>query len=185
MTIVIALMILFEIIVLGLGVFSLVIMKKKSMKKINKIIGVLMILFIVFNTCITLIVLINSAINSTGAFIIYNCVAMSITLYFDVYIGILFIKFHKNLKEDKIFLKENSVLLSSIGKNFIYRTLIEVVAGITLTIINGIYNYNGFDITVFLSSNLFFSFTLGLFFFVISILLDRSIEMYEENKLTI
>ncbi len=90
----------------------------------------------------------------------------------------------KNLRKNIIFDKKNQNSIHEIACAFIYWTITEAILGIIIAIIRNI-NSVGYEYSITISTSFFIYLLLGVTFSIIEILFERSIEIYEENKLTI
>ena len=156
----------------------------KFLKKFMKImIGVIVISFI-----ISLIASIIEYIETPLIFVV--AVEKIISLYFILVISNYSIKFVNNLIEDKIFVKDNHEYLLEVSKTFIYYSLISAIGGIIMSIVHGVIinvteTFVNTSYTITISSSFFMNLLFGVIFYVLSLIFERSVELYEENKLTI
>ena len=93
--------------------------------------------------------------------------------------------FAKNLNQDRIYVKENATALLEVSKVFVVYSIVNAIGGITVAIINNIAQYPNFNYTVVISSAFFVYLLIGVVFYLLHLLFVRSIEIYEENQLTI
>ena len=89
----------------------------------------------------------------------------------------------KNIKNNKIFIKENINELDNISTLFIYTTLFTSVSGIFIKLINA-FIQNEIIISFSMSYSFILYLILGIAFHIISILFRKGIETKEENKPT-
>ena len=109
------------------------------------------------------------------------------TLIYLVYFTYIFINTKKllfNLKADNIFLEENYHLTKRIGQIFLYLALTESLAGLFLDFLD-VLNGGDFAFNVTTNFSIFIFVIVGLVLFLISKILQKSIEIYQENELTI
>lgn len=107
----------------------------------------------------------------------------AIEMFFIILIGYYSINLLKNLADDKIYDKTNPETLLNISKSFIYYALTSVVGGFAMTIISLL--SNNIKLGFYISTSFFIFILLGVIFYILSLLFERSIDIYEENQLTI
>ena len=106
-----------------------------------------------------------------------------IEMFFIILIGYYSINLLKNLALDKIYDRTNPETLVNISKSFIYYALTSVVGGLVMTTIS--FLSKNLKLGFFISTSFFIFILLGVIFYVLSLLFERSIDIYEENQLTI
>ena len=122
-------------------------------------------------------------INLSEAMLILFAKTMIYLVYF-TYIFINTQKLLMNLKDDKIFVKENYFYTKKIGQIFLYLALTESLSGLFLDILD-VLNGGNFAFNVTTNFTIFIFVIIGLVLFLISKILQKSIEIYQENELTI
>lgn len=156
----------------------------KFLKKFMKI----MITIIIISFVITLIASIIEFIDKPLIYVV--AVERIISFYFILVIANYSMKFVNNLIEDKIFVKENHEYLLEVSKTFFYYSLVSSIGGIVMSLVHSVivettesFVNTGYTITI--SSSFFMNLLFGVIFYVLSLIFERSVELYEENKLTI
>lgn len=186
MFIVVILLILVQALCICFALKCLKLTKNKDIKYISKFLMkfikiLLVILLIAF--ALSLVIMVITYYDSSLLFVVV--VQGVIDLFFIMMIGNYGIKFIKNLNQDLIFVKDNSVFLLEISRTFIYYSIVNGIGGVVVAIITNIFNSPNFDYNIFISTEFFMYLLFGIVFYVIHLLFERSIEIYEENKLTI
>lgn len=186
MFIVVLIMFIIQVLCLGFAFYCLKITKNNNIKEATKLFKRIMKVILGLTIVIFLIVTTLSVIAYINSILLVVVLADAvISLFFTMILISYGIKFLKNLEEDKIYISENSKYLLEVSRTFIYCFIVNGVTGIILAIVTNIANYPNFDYTITFSATYFLYLLLGVVFYVIHMLFERSIELYEENQLTI
>ena len=179
-------MISIQFICLLFGFYCLKLTKSSNIKEVSKFLKKFMKILLVTLIVAYSISIISSFIQFYNSFLVsVLLVEAIINFYIIIEISKHGIKFIDNLNNDLIFIKDNSNCLLEIARLFILYSLINGIAGITLTIIKNIIDSPNFDYTISISTSFFMYILIGMVFYIIHLLFERSIEIYEENQLTI
>jgi len=171
---------------IGFAFKCLKLTKNKDMKYLSKFLSkfikvILIILIIGFS-----IALIMSVISYYDSVLILVVLTQAvINIFFIIVIGKYGIKFSNNLRNDLIYVKENANYLLEVSRTFIYYSIVNAISGITIAIITNIISYPNLDYQILIPTDFFMYLLFGIVFYVIHLLFERSIEIYEENELTI
>lgn len=187
MTVLFILLILIEVLCIVFAFKCLKITKNKDINYVSKFLGKFMkilLTIIIISYIISLIIYINFFFELPNL-IIAVCASFIIQGFFIIMITKYGLAFIKNLENDIIYNKDNVTYLTEISRTFIYYSIVEVITGFLVTFIVNIIQYPDFNISTSISTSFFMNLLLGIVFYVISLLFERSIEIYEENKLTI
>lgn len=123
--------------------------------------------------------------------IIQNKESMYVIVYFAKFIiEITFLiiiykegkKLLNNIENNVIFDHKNVLSVTSIGKQFLLLTLVEIITGLFFGVVSFVTN-GKFTLTTNPVMILFIA--IGLIMLIVSFILKKAIEIYEENKLTI
>lgn len=180
------LMVLLQIISLGFAFYCLKLTHNKDIKTVSK--------FLVnFMKILLFIIIISSCINTIFLLFTYWKSFLVIVIIFESVVNIFImieitkygLRFVNNLNKDILFVKDNSTYLLEVSRLFILYSIINGIGGITLAIIENISNSPNFNYSISISTTFFINLLIGLIFYVLHLLFERSIELDEENKLTI
>lgn len=90
-----------------------------------------------------------------------------------------------NLEVNLIFEESNADLTFQIGSYFIYMAIVEIVSGFILSIVNFMMNTTWKEFYFQVNTTITLFFAIGLILLVVSFILRKAIELYNENQLTI
>ena len=187
MEFIVVIMLAIQALCIGFCIFCIKLTNNKNIDYLSKFLKKFIITLIVvlaISYLISIAGLVKYYIDT--ALLLVVLVKSIIEIFFLVTICTNLIKFYNNLINDVIFSIDNSQLTKNNGKAFLYYALVEAIGGIVFTVFNNMISSDyGFNYTILISSSFFIYIFLGVVFYLISILFDRSIEIYEENKLTI
>ncbi len=126
----------------------------------------------------------------TGIAILYSELVFVLFVKTLIYISI-FIVIYKNtrqllkhLKNDEIFVLDNVQHTETIGKGFAYLALTELIAGLVIQLFYFLSQIST-NFTIQVNTETLVYMAIGLLLIIISKILYKAIEIYEENKLTI
>lgn len=186
MIVIVILLILLQVLCIGFAFKCLKLTKCKDMNYLSKfllkfvkiLLGVIIIAF-AFSVIILVVTYYDSIL------LLVVIIQSIIDLYFIIMIGNYGIKFINNLNKDLIYVKDNATYLLEISRTFIYYSIVNGIAGVVVAIITNIISSPHFDYNILISTEFFMFLLFGIVFYVIHLLFERSIEIYEENELTI
>lgn len=186
MFIVVLIMFIIQALCLGFAFYCLKVTKNDNIKEATKLFKRIMKIILGLIIVIFLIVTTLSIITYADSILLVVVLADSvISLFFTMVLISYGTKILKNLEEDRIYISENSKYLLEISRTFIYYSIVNGLTGIILAIVTNIANYPNFDYTINISTTFFLYLLLGVVFYIIHMLFERSIALYEENQLTI
>lgn len=177
--------ILILIVIVTIGILRLINLKddKKVVKSLKKYV------YIIFSFLFTLYIILGVAgvylVKESDLFII-PIIRMIFELLFFIVIFKKSKQLLKNLEEDLIFEDSNVKLIKDIANQFLYLTLVHIIAGLILGLVVFIIGV-GFVHEIMFSTNTLIVIYIGiaLLLLVISVIMKKAIEIYNENKLTI
>lgn len=138
---------------------------------------------IVFYLVLQVIFLIIAYNEMAGnGFVVVNITKTVISIVFFIYIYLAAKTLLENLESNTIFNKENVDSVKDMGLLFIYLSITEIAFGFLF----GLLTYESSQHFVIESNNVLYVYIiLGLVLNVVSLILKRAVEIYEENQLTI
>ena len=179
-------MIMLQLVVIGFAVVCLQLTKKTDIKDISLFLERFMkILLVILFICQGIVIVTSLAEYIDSILVLIVAVKAIIEIYLYIVIAKYSIKFIKNLINDEIYVHSNVQCLTEVSRTFIYFAIINSIAGIVLAIFKNIVESPNFNYSINISTGFFMYLLLGVVFYVISLLYSRSIEIYEENQLTI
>jgi hypothetical protein len=148
----------------------------KYLDKFSMIVFVLLFLMQIVGVILYLIEIKQSEI------IFVMLVKLFIQIGFFIYIFMDLRKLIQNLSSSKIFDRENIELTNHMGVSFIYLTFTEIfVAGLIALILF----FQGFTFTISTNPTIILFVFIGLTLMIVSRLIEKANDIYEENQLTI
>lgn len=143
------------------------------------------ILFVgVFVIYITMMIVSMVEISSSEyVFVVF--IKLLIHLLFFISIFILSRKLIHNLKASIIFNQQNATYIHQIGSQFIYMSIVEILIGFVVGIISFLAGSTTRDFMIQTNTTLLLFVLFGLILLLVSFVLKKAIELYEENQLTI
>lgn len=183
---VVFLMMLFQVVIIGFAVFCLRLTKKTDIKDISVFLEKFMkVLLIILFICQGIGIFASLVEYVDSILLLIVIVKSVIEIYLYIVIAKYSLRFIKNLINDEIYVHSNVECLIEISRTFIYFAIINSIAGIVLAIFINLIESPNFNYSINVSTSFFMYLLLGVVFYVISLLYSRSIEIYEENQLTI
>lgn len=174
-----------SIVILGFCFYMLYLLKTKSFKLIIKQIGIL-----VWTTFGVISIILISLIIASLRLVNDNNLELInlISYFFQAFLMLIILKeirfLISQLKNDIIFDRENVKRTLNIGKSFIIITSIEIISGMVIGFISFSGSLNKhYGLTLSLPA--FVYLLIGFMMIIVSIIYDKSIDIYEENTLTI
>lgn len=180
------LIILLILIVIGLVIFVFNTLRVISKNNFNQILiyfrRYLWVVFLfLFITHFILIIMTLLALNNHSLIYILLIKVIIEVLYF-ILIFINTRKLLKNLNNEIIFDESNSKYTKEIGISFVYLALTEITVGLVMGVINFI---NEQEFKLITNSVVTLYLIIGIILVIVSVILDKAIEIYKENSLTI
>ena len=151
----------------------------KSLKFLNIMVKFGLVTFIIVQIILTTIALFY--IND-GLLIFITVIKQIITTTFFIFIYIKTVSLLENLNNNKIFLKDNSILSKEIGLNFLYLSITEILVGFALGVM--LYSSTG-SFNIATNNTIFVYILIGLVLQIFSKILYKATEIHNENQLTI
>lgn len=168
------------------GVAYLYTISKSNDKKItaNLLIKVVDITYVIFGLVYLLgiiVTVINTSLSEV-VFILLVKTIINVIVFFFVYQNIRLLL--KNLESNIIFTEQNFTLTKKIGELFLSLAFLEVIVGFIYDLLDVI-SGNGYSFEVTTNFSIFIYVIIGLLLFLVSKILEKAIEIYKENQLTI
>ncbi len=91
----------------------------------------------------------------------------------------------ENLHHEAIFISQNVKSIKKIALSFLYLALIEIIGGLAIALLSILVNPSSFNFTLETNFIVVLFIIVGLIMLITSMILEKAIEIYEENKLTI
>ena len=125
--------------------------------------------FFVMTSPLVLVLLVKFIIQLSYFVVIFNCTKILL----------------ENLSKNEIFVDANSALTKKIGVSFIYLSVTEIIVGFVLGIIMFLSGTTFKEFRLELNTMLIMFIVIGLILLIVSFILEKAIEIYKENSLTI
>lgn len=95
------------------------------------------------------------------------------------------LKLLNNIKNDVIFDDSNVLYVQTIGKQFVYLTIVQLIAGLILAVFDFIISEPYKQFTFQTNPVIFLYLAIALILFIVSLILKKAIKIARENELTI
>ncbi|MDD4077796.1 MAG: DUF2975 domain-containing protein [Bacilli bacterium] len=109
-------------------------------------------------------------------------------IIYSIYFSAIFMtskKLLNNLSNNIIFEDANTEYIQEIGSYFIYLSVVEIIAGIVIGIINFLTADSWAEFRLQTNISILLFLVIGIILLIISYILKKAIEIYKENQLTI